>query len=49
VGTASAVANPASKSIFRREIRSSRIGRNLPSQPHQTPRGNAKNRHLNLM
>ena len=36
-GTASPVASPASKSTFRRDIRSSRIGRN--SQPHQTPRG----------
>jgi hypothetical protein len=38
-GTASPVASPASKSTFRREIRFSRIGKNLPSQPHQTPRG----------
>src|SRR5215813_7174661 len=32
-GTASPVASPVSKSIFRREIRSSPIGRNPPSQP----------------
>jgi hypothetical protein len=32
-GTASPVASPASKSTFRREIRSSRIGRNPPSRP----------------
>src|SRR5262249_54828934 len=38
-GTASPVASPASKSIFRREIRSSRIDTNPPSQSPRTPRG----------
>ena len=38
-GTASPAASPASKSTFRREIRSHALVGTLPLSPNQTPRG----------